>query len=121
MLCVSYFNMSMKLVRMVTKAHHARKTGKESDITTKLKKKRRVKFYIDARSEEATKCGVNMSATERLLTHLRGAGRVADCPRPGRPRVICAIITDCHRNSQLAFYVNLHRAVIGPSATLTGR
>ena len=23
--------------------------------------------------------------------------------------------------SQLAFYVNLHRAVIGPSATLTGR
>ena len=26
--------------------------------------------------------------------------------------------TDC---SQLAFYVNLHRAVIGPSATLTGR
>ena len=25
------------------------------------------------------------------------------------------------RPSQLAFYVNLHRAVIGPSATLTGR
>ena len=25
------------------------------------------------------------------------------------------------RQSQLAFYVNLHRAVIGPSATLTGR
>ena len=25
------------------------------------------------------------------------------------------------RSSQLAFYVNLHRAVIGPSATLTGR
>ena len=24
-------------------------------------------------------------------------------------------------NTQLAFYVNLHRAVIGPSATLTGR
>ena len=24
-------------------------------------------------------------------------------------------------SSQLAFYVNLHRAVIGPSATLTGR
>ena len=24
-------------------------------------------------------------------------------------------------NYQLAFYVNLHRAVIGPSATLTGR
>ena len=27
----------------------------------------------------------------------------------------------CCRGSQLAFYVNLHRAVIGPSATLTGR
>ena len=26
-----------------------------------------------------------------------------------------------HRPSQLAFFVNLHRAVIGPSATLTGR
>ena len=26
-----------------------------------------------------------------------------------------------HRYTQLAFYVNLHRAVIGPSATLTGR
>ena len=25
------------------------------------------------------------------------------------------------RLSQLAFYVNLHRAIIGPSATLTGR
>ena len=27
----------------------------------------------------------------------------------------------CAGSSQLAFYVNLHRAVIGPSATLTGR
>ena len=27
----------------------------------------------------------------------------------------------CFTLSQLAFYVNLHRAVIGPSATLTGR
>ena len=27
----------------------------------------------------------------------------------------------CFTTSQLAFYVNLHRAVIGPSATLTGR
>ena len=26
-----------------------------------------------------------------------------------------------HSSSQLTFYVNLHRAVIGPSATLTGR
>ena len=26
-----------------------------------------------------------------------------------------------HDYTQLAFYVNLHRAVIGPSATLTGR
>ena len=27
----------------------------------------------------------------------------------------------CTDTAQLAFYVNLHRAVIGPSATLTGR
>ena len=27
----------------------------------------------------------------------------------------------CGADTQLAFYVNLHRAVIGPSATLTGR
>ena len=30
-------------------------------------------------------------------------------------------MTDCMLISQLAFYVNLYRAVIGPSATLTGR
>ena len=30
-------------------------------------------------------------------------------------------ISNMKRHSQQAFYVNLHRAVIGPSATLTGR
>ena len=42
--------------------------------------------------------------------------------------VICGILHICEQyeiftsyNSQSAFYVNLYRAVIGPSTTLTGR
>ena len=36
-------------------------------------------------------------------------------------RKMCVFTSFCTRATQLAFYVNLHRAVIGPSATLTGR
>ena len=37
------------------------------------------------------------------------------------PRLSEAFAFTSAVSSQLAFYVNLHRAVIGPSATLTGR
>ena len=41
-----------------------------------------------------------------------------------RMKFLCSVFpcdVNDSKHSQLAFYVNLHRAVIGPSATLTGR
>ena len=55
---------------------------------------------------------ISQSPGGMVLTHYDGLNNLGR----GSPKEhFCQVI------SQLAFYVNLHRAVIGPSATLTGR
>ena len=55
-------------------------SGNNVDVAlTEVKKKHMVKFCSDAGSE-ANHFEVNVSATERLVTRLRGTGRVADRP-----------------------------------------
>ena len=45
------------------------------------------------------------------------------CTKSSPPQTVnkSNALTNPVEDTQLAFYVNLHRAVIGPSATLTGR
>ena len=51
--------------------------------------------------------------------HESTTGRCRPVSYPDRP--ITAHCRFINNATQLAFYINLHRAVIGPSATLTGR
>ena len=62
----------------------------------------------------------HLKATPADITRFNADWQSSGCRRHVPTRDMFKEIF-CRDTAQLAFYVNLHRTVIGPSATLTGR